>query len=57
MAAALVYCRYHWLTDVVGSMLLGLLILRVFCGAVWAPERLRDDPTAQDDALRLREDA
>jgi membrane-associated phospholipid phosphatase len=57
IATALVYCRYHWLTDVVGSLLLGLLVLRLCCRPLWTPARLRDDPPAQDDALRVREDA
>jgi undecaprenyl-diphosphatase len=38
MAAALVQYRYHWLTDVIGSLLLGLLILRLTCRPVWAPD-------------------
>jgi undecaprenyl-diphosphatase len=65
MAASLVWYRYHWLTDVLASLLLGLLILRLLCRPLWAPEaaptasagRSGDDPPTQDDALRLREDA
>jgi undecaprenyl-diphosphatase len=67
MAASLVYYRYHWLTDVLASLLLGLLILRLLCRPLWAPGADRrppgvrgtsgDDPTAEENALRLREDA
>jgi undecaprenyl-diphosphatase len=38
IAASLVLLRYHWLTDVIGSLLLGLLILRLTCRSVWAPD-------------------
>lgn len=61
MGASLIYYRYHWLTDVVGSLLLGLLILRLFCRPLWAAAdgeaASGDDSTAEDDALRLAEDA
>ena len=57
MAAALVFVGYHWLTDVVGSLLLGLLILRLACRPMWAPVRSGDDPPPEYDALRLRENA
>lgn len=57
MGAALVYYRYHWVTDAVASLLLGWVILRIFCRALWAPGRSADDPAPEDDALRLREDA
>jgi membrane-associated phospholipid phosphatase len=57
MAAALVYVGYHWLTDVVASLLLGFLILRLACPGMWAPRRSGDDSPPKDDALRLRENA
>lgn len=57
IAAALLYCRYHWLTDVLGSLLLGALVLRLLCRPFWATaDRSGDHPAPQHDPRGLRED-
>ncbi|MDQ1674014.1 MAG: hypothetical protein QOC98_2576 [Frankiaceae bacterium] len=48
MAAALLYQRFHWASDIVGAGLLGLLVLRVTRGFRWPI------PTRQPGARLLR---